>query len=229
MRKILVFIFLGILILLASLILILLLSSIKINIVHFGFNNLKKEMLEDYLIKVSFNLFGKFKYLSLKIDKEKIQKWNLIKKVESLDFKKVKQDIELTKEDWKQIRNKKPNLEEFNLRIEIGTEDAVITSGIVFVLSMLASILFRVLVEDFKQEKHKFEITPFYQNQNRINLKLNCIINVKMVHIINILYILMKKRRVDNNERTSNRRSYDNCYEQYPRYGRRKHNYRGAN
>lgn len=53
---------------------------------------------------------------------------------------------------------------------------------------------------------------PMYRFGNSINLSLNCIINVKMVHIIYVIYILLKKGMIKN-ERTSNRGAYDYSYE----------------
>ena len=63
---------------------------------------------------------------------------------------------------------------------------------------------------DYK--KTNFKIIPLYKYGNAINFRLNCIINVKLVHIIHIIYILSKKGMIKN-ERASNRRSYDYSYE----------------
>ncbi len=57
---------------------------------------------------------------------------------------------------------------------------------------------------------------PIYEDKNRIKLILNCIIQVKLVHIISIIYYVVKKRKEKRKyERASNRRSYDYSYEQY--------------
>lgn len=60
--------------------------------------------------------------------------------------------------------------------------------------------------------KTEFRIIPLYNFGNSIKFNLNCIISVKIVHIIYVIYILLKTRR-RKNERTSNRRSYDYSYE----------------
>ena len=52
-----------------------------------------------------------------------------------------------------------------------------------------------------------------YKNKNIIKLQLDGIFDIKMIHIINTICTIKKKRRVYKNERTSNRRTYDNCYE----------------
>ena len=59
----------------------------------------------------------------------------------------------------------------------------------------------------------KYIITPLYFNQNIVNIEISGIFEIKMIHIINIIYILNKKEGVKKNERTSNRRSYDYSYE----------------
>jgi hypothetical protein len=69
------------------------------------------------------------------------------------------------------------------------------------------------MIKEFQKQKHKYTITPVYADKNIIKINLNCIIKIKMIHIICVLYILMKKRRVEKHERTSNRRTYDYSYE----------------
>ena len=65
-----------------------------------------------------------------------------------------------------------------------------------------------------KKEHYNYTIEPIYQNKNIYKIQFNCIIQVKMVHIINVIYIFLKKGRSDLNERTtSNRRSYGYSYE----------------
>ena len=64
-----------------------------------------------------------------------------------------------------------------------------------------------------------YDIKPIYKDKNLYEISLNCIIEVKMVHIINMIYKIVKKRRSDKNERTSNRRAYDNSDEQFAKYG----------
>ena len=93
----------------------------------------------------------------------------------------------------------------------MGTQNAAFTAMIVSFINIITSIL----VSNNKNKKINYflKIDPIYQNQNIVNLQFNCIISLKIVNIINIIYILKKKGRVDKNERTSNRRSYAYSYE----------------
>ena len=89
-------------------------------------------------------------------------------------------------------------------------------------ISTLISFFLKLTVKNVNlrnKREYYYKIEPVY-NTNIINLRLNCIINVKMVHIINIIYIFLnKKGRSDKYERTSNRRSYDYSNEQFAKYG----------
>ena len=59
-----------------------------------------------------------------------------------------------------------------------------------------------------------YKIEPLYLNHNIYEIKLNCIFEIKMVHIINMIYYFIKKRRGENHEqRTSDRRAYGYSYE----------------
>ena len=62
-------------------------------------------------------------------------------------------------------------------------------------------------------EKTNQMMNKCIQNKNIIKFELNGIFDIKMIHIISTICILKKKRRVYKNERTSNRRTYDDCYE----------------
>jgi len=103
------------------------------------------------------------------------------------------------------------NIENINLKIEMGTENAALTAIIVPVISTVLSIILSRKIK--REQNQKFEIKPIYINQNLINIMFSGIFEIKMIHIINIIYILNKKEGVGKNERTSNRRTYDYGYE----------------
>ena len=88
------------------------------------------------------------------------------------------------------------------MHIEIGTEDAALTAISVGIISSIIGIL----LKDKITPKDKFEIQPIYIQKNLINLKLNCIFTIDLMHYIykNIL----KERRKKNERESSNRRTY---------------------
>ncbi|MBQ9267874.1 MAG: hypothetical protein IJ217_06345 [Clostridia bacterium] len=56
-----------------------------------------------------------------------------------------------------------------------------------------------------------FSVLPAY-DKFELTSKLHCIVSLKMVHIIFIIILFYRERR-KKNERTSNRRAYEYCYE----------------
>ncbi len=133
------------------------------------------------------------------------------KKIEEMDFNKLKQTIPINMETFKIIKNLKLKIESLNLQINIGIEDAIYTSYSVATIASILSILLPHLVKEQDIKKVKYEINPIY-NTLTFNLKLDSIISLKIVHIIYVIYNLVKKGR-DKNERTSNRRSYAYSHE----------------
>lgn len=133
------------------------------------------------------------------------------KKLEQIDFNKLKQTIPINIETFKIIKNLKLKIESLKLEINIGIEDAIYTSYAVAIIASILSILLPHLVKKQDIENIKYEIKPIY-NTLLFNLKLNSIISLKIVHIIYVIYNLVKKGR-DKNERTSNRRPYAYSHE----------------
>ena len=85
-----------------------------------------------------------------------------------------------------------------NLNISLGTEDAATTAISVGVLASILGIILK---------KQKFEIMPIYQNKNILNIKLNCIFRIDLIHYI---YKTILKGRDKNERQSSNRRAYAN-------------------
>ena len=81
------------------------------------------------------------------------------------------------------------------------------------IISTFIAIILRRKIK--KIEDQTFIINPVYINQNLVNIILSGIFEIKVIHIINILYVLNKKGSVKKYERTSNRRAYDYSYEQH--------------
>ena len=135
------------------------------------------------------------------------------KDVRDINFKNIKlqnRDIDikyLKNKDFKinyieLLKNIKIEIKKINLSLKVGTENAAVTA--IFV-GIIASVLGMII------KKPKYEIIPIYTGENLINMKLDGIFTIYLMHYIYSL-ILNRKRR-DENERTSNRKSYDNCYE----------------
>ena len=206
--------FFYVLIIFAILVTVLTFSEIKINIKNIRISTEKIDgriLAKNYQIILCWNIFKKVPIQKIKIINENIYKLGISSKIKKIDLTKIRLD------DFKENKIKitakfKPQIEYINLYMDIGTEDAAFTSYVVTIISAIFGIVLKTQME--RKKENKFIINPIYINKNLLNLKLDCIINIKVIHIIYIIiYILNKKRRDDKYGRTSNRRSYGYSYE----------------
>lgn len=195
-------------------------STIRIDIQKLNFNNKKLIDKFEYCFFINLYFLDKIKFFEVMINEERIkklnQKMNIETKIRDIDFNKVKNDLPSRKELKEAIKKLQINLDEFHLILQIGTSDVIITSAIVAGIASVLGFIFAKLIKNYNDEKYRYEIMPVYKNKNMVKLSFDCIIKVKMIHIINIIYTLASKRKEKMKyERTSNRRSYDYSYEQY--------------
>lgn len=200
---------------------ILLFSKIKININKFNYLSINpKNRKTDYNIIIQLIILKKFPILEIKFNKNNIIKIEKIKrkiknKFETFDFTEIEKDKEIKKKILEIIKKLKIDIDKINLNIEIGTENAVLTSFIIPVVATLLTYILKNSIKNnvIKSEENKFKIKPIYYNQNLLNILFSGIFEIEMIHIINIIYILRKKEGVKEYERTSNRRTYGYSYE----------------
>ena len=149
-----------------------------------------------YVYLLLFNYFKLFKKEIREINFKNIKLQNRdidIKFLKNKDFKINYKEL---------LKNIKIEIKKINLSLKIGTENAALTAILVGMISSVLGIIIK---------RPKYEIIPIYTGENLINMKLDGIFTIYLMHYIYSL-ILNRKRR-DENERTSNRKSYDNCYE----------------
>ncbi len=213
------FIVLIILILISLMFLILCLSNLEVEIEKLWFDstNKKHKRLSDYDIFIRIKLFDKITWFKFKIDDDKMVKMKNSKFLNSKMFKKfnniqnVKKFISRNKKEIFNLKNLKEldiNIKKLNLKMKLSALDNIITSFGVAIISSIISIILARSIKEYDKDKYYYRVTPIYEYKPILKIKLNCIIDVKIVHIMNIIYILLKKRSVENNERTSNRRTY---------------------
>lgn len=216
------FIILGILFFLSLIFLILCLSNLEIEVEKFDFNstNIKGKKIEDYLIYIKIKLLDKITLFKLKINHEKINKWekskllklkifdkiNNIFKIEDTILKNKKEIFK--KENLKYIKELKIKIKKLNLNLQICVGETILTVYAIVIISTIISILLAKNIEAYSKDKYNYRIMPIYNSKPSIVINLNCIINVKLVHIINVIYMLVKKRGGIYDERTSDRRAY---------------------
>ncbi len=179
-------------------------STIRIQVENFEASNMENmKKPKDYKIKIALYLFNKIKWIWISLDDKKIQKISQKSKWSEVDIKKY-----VDVKDIKLVKKLSPKISFLNLKVKLGTFDILATTYFVAILSTFVAVLLPYTIKKYKKENYYYEILPVYFDKNLYEIKLNCIIEEKMVHIISIVYALLKKRRVDKNERTSNRRSY---------------------
>lgn len=202
-----VFIFVLILI-----IVLLVFSRIRIEVINFKFSSqTQRHINKDYKVIIKLCILKKIPILKVNITKTKLEKMKIKEKIKNIDFKIIQNKNKFDKNAIKAIKKSNININKINLNLEIGTENATLTSVIVPTISTILAILLSRKIENPKNQL--FIIQPVYINQNLINIVFSGIFEMKMIHIINIIYILNRKKGVNKHERTSNRRSYDYSYE----------------
>lgn len=193
--------------------------KIKIEIQNLKFTtNEKPHLNRKYQIKIKIYTFGILPIINIKLNNKKIQKIlnnNKIKeKIKQQETKIIENKANIDKELITSLKNIRTEIKEINLKISIGTENASLTAFVIPVISTFIAIFFSKQINKYNN-KQSFLVTPVYIDQNLINIEGSGIFEIKMIHIINTICIVNKKRKGDKNERTSNRRAYDYGYEQY--------------
>ena len=133
----------------------------------------------------------KFGILKFKLNKEKL------KKIISNNKSKIKLEVNEYKEIIKKIE-----IPKLNINAKIGTGEPNSTA---FFVAIVSSIIGIALAR--KIENPRYTIEPVYGDMNYIFLSINCIFEIKLVHIINI-FIKLKRKEYQKYGRTPNRRSY---------------------
>ena len=112
----------------------------------------------------------KFGILKFKLNKEKL------KKIISNNKSKIKLEVN----DFKEII-KKIEIPKLNINAKFGTGEPNSTA---FFVAIVSSIIGIALAR--KIENPRYTIEPVYGDMNYIFLSINCIFEIKLVHIINI-------------------------------------------
>lgn len=212
---VLVFILLGIIIAVLLIFTILLLSKIQIEIKNLKIGNKEENrgrIKDKYEVKITLYFLEKIPILWFRLNDKKIRKISNSKQLEKIDLKAIEKNVKFNKETIQIIKNIKIKISKLNLRIDIGTEDAILTSYLIAIIASLIGIILPHIVQKNKINNCKYIVNPIYQNRNIYHVNLDSIISIKIVHIIYSMLIFVKKGR-DKHERTSNRRAYAYRYE----------------
>ena len=207
-----ILVFLYIFMIIILLFILLIFSKIQIKIEDFKFSSqLPKHTNKDYKIIFKLYILSKIPIFKLVITDEKIRKMNMKEKFRKMETKIIEKKEFLNKNIIESIKKVELMIKNIELKIDLGTESTILTSILVPIISTVISIFINQKIQDYNRQK--FIVNPIFTNKNLINIEITSIFELKMIHIIDSIYVLNKKEGVENYERTSNRRTYDNCYE----------------
>ena len=208
---VLVFIFLGLMIIILSFTTIMLLSTIQIKVINLILENKKerdvKRINNSYKIKIGIYFFNKIPILWINLNSKKIKKISSSKSLPKVDFQKLKNKENINKKIVNLIKNIQIKVKNIKLNVNIGTIDAILTSYLVAVIASVIGIILPHITEKNNINTCYFIVNPKYQNKNEYNIKFEGIIYIKIVHIIFSMLNFVRKGS-NENERTSNRRAY---------------------
>ena len=180
--------------------------------------NEKPHLNKKYQIKIVIYTLGFIPILNIKLNNKKIKKiinnQKIKEKIKQQETKIIENKANIDKELIISLKNIKTEVKEINLKIRIGTENASLTAFTIPVISTFIAIFLSKQIKKYN-DKQVFLVEPVYLDKNLLNIEFSSIFQIKMIHIINTICIVNKKRKGDKNERTSNRRPYDYGYEQY--------------
>ncbi len=210
-------VFLFILLIFFILIIVIMTSKIEIKIENLIITSQTKKHINDkYKIIIKMYFFNKIPIIKITLTENKLGKiYTKLKMKEKI--RKLEEEIYINKDKFdlkllNAIREFKKCIKivDLKLKIQLGTENAFLTSILVAIISSIMSIT--ISKKAMREDKIFYNVEPIYNSQNLINIAISGIFQIKMIHIINTIYVLNKKGGIEY-ERTSNRRSYDYSYE----------------
>ena len=111
-----------------------------------------------------------------------------------INIEKLKENKEINKVILKEIKNSNYSIEKFNIEGILGTEDSALTAISYGIINSIIPIYIMKKINDVEDYKNEFK--SVYINRNIVNIKVNLILNIKIIYLIfTILRIYQKKNR----------------------------------
>lgn len=203
----------GLIILIGITAILIIASTLHIQIKNLSISNMQTKNNNKYAIIFSIYFANKIKYIWFNLNSKRAKKIYSKVQLEKIDLKKFKKVFKLS--DLKELTKLHLKISDLNLDMNIGTKSPLVTSFLVVTISNAISLLLPHLVNNLKDNRYFYNIKPLYYNKELYKINLDCIIEIKMVHIINVIYYIFLKKGRRKNERstTSNRKSYAYSHE----------------
>lgn len=203
----------GLIILIGIIGILIITSTLHIQIKNLSISNMQTKNNAKYAIIFSMYFANKIKYIWFDLNSKRAKKIYSKVQLEKIDLKKIKKIFKLS--DLKELPKLYPKISDLNLDMNLGTKSPLVTSFLIITISTAISLLLPHLANNLKDNRYFYNIKPLYYNKELYKINLDCIIEIKMVHIINVIYyIFLKKGRKKNEQSTtSNRKSYAYSHE----------------
>ena len=203
----------GLIILIGITAILIIASTLHIQIKNLSISNMQTKNNNKYAIIFSIYFANKIKYIWFNLNSKRAKKIYSKVQLEKIDLKKFKKVFKLS--DLKELTKLHLKILDLNLDMNIGTKSPLVTSLLLVTISNAISLLLPHLVNNLKDNRYFYNIKPLYYNKELYKINLDCIIEIKMVHIINVIYYIFLKKGRRKNERstTSNRKSYAYSHE----------------
>lgn len=166
-------------------------SKISIDICNLKLDNKSAKINAEFLIKLKLKLYGLIPILTIKLNEiginilglkityTKIFESKILEKIFKREIKKVKNNFKI-----ESIKVLKPDLENINLKLSLGTESFLLTTILVFFVSTFLSFSLKNTIKKFDKEKYKYIIKPDFEEKNKLFLEMKGIFKIKTSNII---------------------------------------------
>lgn len=183
------------------------LSKIEINIKNLYMNSeSKKRNNENVIISISLKLW-RIQWFSFKMDKNKMS--SLYAKMKIKEYKhnkdiknKIKRLLKACIQDKRIIKlasNLSIEIEELKSEIFLGTEDTIVTSYLVAAVAIIISNVIPHIIKN-SDNTIQYKVLPIYKQKYIYILKLDSIINIKIMKIIQIMLEVKRIIRLNNDK-----------------------------
>ena len=179
--------------------------EIHVRNLNFSADKMNEKLLnEDFKVLVKLKFLNKITIFKLNLNKEKLENDNMKENFSKIENKLTQNRNKVDINPLELLENLKISLKDLNLQVFIGIEDASINAIFAGLVSALISIGLGLIPQN--ENHYNWKVIPIYQNRNLLKINLDCIISLKLIHIIYTIYVLMRKG--EKNGRTSDRRAY---------------------
>jgi len=154
-------------------------------------DELKMECINfKYIIKLKYRIgiyfLGKIKIYEKKYNKDINNTQNKKINNKNNENNKNKENKENKVKKYNKVLNR-IKIQTLNLDVNVGTKNEIITAYVVGIVVSIVSVILGIAGKQKYKKNYIYSVNGLYNNENEVYIKLNSIINLKIVNIISIL------------------------------------------